>query len=267
MSLPAVCDDGAVLITGASAGIGRALAHDFGGRGYQTILVARGGDRLEALAAELNTTGERPAHPLPCDLTDAAARQALFARVEDLGLNVDVLVNNAGFATGGPFINCDPELEVAQVRLMVEAVVSLTSRYLPGMVDRRRGAILNVSSSAGLDPVPYSAGYSAVKHHTRALSEALHYEVRRQGVAVTALCPGPVDTELWAGAENHPLESAVPRPLWISAGRCAAEGIDGLAENRRIVVPGLALRASFAAMQYTPPAFKLTVTERLLRQF
>jgi len=203
---------------------------------------------------------------IACDLADADARGRLGGSVEEVGLQVDILVNNAGFATGGPYADSDPQEELAQVRILVEAPVALTSAFLPDMVKRRSGAILNVASTAGLGSLPNSAGYSAAKHHSRAFSESLHHELRGRGVAVTALCPGPVYTELWDNAPDHPIEAAVPKPLWVSAKRCAREGVNGLDENRRIVVPGRALSASFAALQYVPNAVKLPITERLLRR-
>ncbi len=134
------------------------------------------------------------------------------------------------------------------------------------MVRRGSGAILNVASTAGLGSLPNSAGYSAAKHHSRAFSESLHHELRGQGIAVTALCPGPVSTDLWENAEGHPIEAAIPKPLWIDATRCGREGVEGLDANRRIVVPGRALRAGFAALQHVPSSVKLPITERLLRK-
>jgi short-subunit dehydrogenase len=133
------------------------------------------------------------------------------------------------------------------------------------MVRRRAGGLLNVASTAGLGALPNSAGYSAAKHHTRVFSESLHYELRGQGVAVTALCPGPVTTELWEVEPDHPIEAAVPKQLWVDAERCARDAVDGLAANRRIVVPGRTLRAGFAALQYVPSSVKLPLTERVLR--
>jgi short-subunit dehydrogenase len=261
MSLPPPRPTGVALVTGASSGIGDALARELRSRGYGLIVVARREDRLEALADELGDT-----HVLACDLADESARAELPDRIAELGLEVDILVNNAGFATGGPFIESDAEREVAQVRILVEAPVALTSAFLPAMVERGSGAILFVASTAGLGALPNSAGYSAAKHHTRAFAESLHYELRGRGIAVTALCPGPVSTELWEVEEGHPIEAAVPKPLWVTPERCASEAVAGLAENRRIVIPGPALRAGFAALQYMPSAVKLPITERLLRQ-
>lgn len=261
MALPQPRPDGVALVTGASSGIGDALARELRSRGYALIVVARREDRLQALADELGDT-----HVIACDLGDAAARTALVQRVSELGLEVDILVNNAGFATGGPYVSSDAEAEVAQVRILVEAPVALTSAFLPAMAKRGSGAILNVASTAGLGSLPNSAGYSAAKHHTRVFSESLHYELRGRGVAVTALCPGPVSTELWENAPDHPIEALVPKPLWIEVDRCAREAIEGLEQNRPIVIPGLALRASFAALHHVPSVVKLPLTERLLRK-
>jgi short-subunit dehydrogenase len=261
MALPKPRPDAVALVTGASSGIGDALARELRSRGYPLVVVARREERLQKLADELGET-----HVVACDLADEAERAKLVERVSELGLEVDILVNNAGFATGGPYAESDPDKELAQVRILVEAPVALTSAFLPAMARRRSGGILNVASTAGLGALPHSAGYSAAKHHTRVFSESLHHELRGRGVAVTALCPGPVTTELWEVEPDHPIEAAVPKQLWVDAERCATEAVDGLEANRRIVVPGLALRAGFAALQYVPSSLKLPLTERVLRQ-
>ena len=264
MSLPEPRPGGAALITGASSGIGEAIARRLTADGYDTILIARDRERLDRVADELSGT-ETKAIPIACDLIDPEARASMIETVRESGIEVDLLVNCAGFATGGPFIEADPERELDQVRLLVEAPVALTSAFLPGMVSRRSGAVLNVASSAGLEVVPYSAGYSGAKHHARAFSEAIHYEVKRHGVAVTALCPGPVETELWANAGDHPLEKAIPKPLWITADRCAEAGLSGLARNRAVVVPTAALKVGYGSMKFMPDGLKATVNERVLR--
>src|SRR5205807_7806145 len=119
-------------------------------------------------------------------------RDTLAARLDELGARVEVLVNNAGYGIYRPFVESERESEIHQLRLLVEAVVDLMSRYLPGMVERGRGAVINMSSTAGLQALPYNAGYSAAKAHTLVLSEAVHAEVAERGVTVTAVCPGPV---------------------------------------------------------------------------
>jgi hypothetical protein len=271
VSLPKPTSDTAALVTGASAGIGSAIARELAKRGHGLILVARRKNKLDELAHELIGEYGVRAETLGCDLAKAASRQRLPARVESLGLEVSVLVNNAGFATGGAFYQADPERELEQVRVLVEAVVGLSSAFLPAMVRRGRGAILNVASTAGMQPLPYSAGYSAAKAYVLTFSEALHQELRGSGVTVTALAPGPVSTEFWetAGWEvagGQSFENAVPRPAWVTADEAAQAGIKGLEAGRRVVVPGLPIRAAMLASQYLPHALKLPAIEWAMRR-
>ena len=271
MSLPKPSSDTAALVTGASAGIGSSIARELAKRGHGLILVARRKNKLDELAHELVAEYGVRAETLGCDLAKAASRQRLPARVESLGLEVSVLVNNAGFATGGAFYQADPERELEQVRVLVEAVVGLSSAFLPAMVRRGRGAILNVASTAGMQPLPYSAGYSAAKAYVLTFSEALHQELRGSGVTVTALAPGPVSTEFWdtAGWEvagGQSFENAVPRPAWVTADEAAQAGVKGLEAGRRVVVPGLPIRAAMLASQYLPHALKLPAIEWAMRR-
>jgi short-subunit dehydrogenase len=235
------------------------------------VLVARRQDRLEALASEISDAHGVRAEALACDLSKAGPRARLAGRIAELELEIGVLVNNAGFATGGPFHESDPARELEQVRVLVEAVVALTSAFVPGMVARGRGAILNVASTAGMQPMPYSAGYSAAKAYVLAFSEALHQELRAHGVTVTALAPGPVQTDFWqiAGWEvntGQSFERAVPRPALISARDAARAAVAGLAAGRRVVVPGLPVRAAMEFSRYVPHAVKLPVIEWVMRR-
>ena len=177
VTLPDPQPTSAALVTGASSGIGAEIARELARRGHGVVLVARRKEKLDELAAELSAEYGVRAEPVGCDLGKAASRQRLPARVASLGLDVEILVNNAGFATGGAFHESDPARELEQVRVLVEAVVALTSAFLPAMVQRRRGAILNVASTAGMQPMPYSAGYSAAKAYVLTFSEALHQEL------------------------------------------------------------------------------------------
>lgn len=271
MSLPDPTSDTAALVTGASAGIGAAISRELARRGHGLILVARRKEKLDELATELTAEFGVRAEAIGCDLGKAASRQRLPARIASLGLEVSVLVNNAGFATGGPFHESDPARELEQVRVLVEAVVALSSAFLPAMVRRGRGAILNVASTAGMQPLPYSAGYSAAKAYVLTLSEALHQELRGSGVMVTALAPGPVSTDFWdvAGWEvgsGHAFEKAVPRPAWVTAEEAAVAGVRGVESGRRVVIPGLPVRAAMLATQYLPHAFKLPAIEWAMRR-
>ena len=247
--------------------IARELAH----RGHNLVLVARRQNLLDQLAQELTAEYGVRAEAISCDLGRPAARGRLPGQIAELGLDVEILVNNAGFATGGPFHASDPERELEQVRVLVEAVVALTSAFLPGMVDRQRGAILNVSSTAAMQPLPHAAGYSAAKAYVLTFSEAVHQEVSGHGVTVTALCPGPVETEFWQGADwqvagGRSFEKAIPKPALVSARGVAKAGIDGLDAGRRVVVPGLPMRAAMLASRYIPHALKLPLLESVMRR-
>lgn len=271
MSLPKPSDTSAALITGASAGIGLEIARQLGARGHTLVLVARRKDRLQTLAAELTAAYGVRAEAISADLSKEASRRRLPGRLSELGLEVAVLVNNAGFATNGRFDESDPGRELEQVRVLVEAPVALTSAFLPGMVKRGRGAILNVASTAGMQPLPYSAGYSAAKAYVLTFSEALHAEQKPNGITVTALAPGPVATDFWeiSGWQVHggqTFEKAVPRPAWISPEQAARAGIEGLEAGRRVVVPGLPVRTAMEASRYVPHAVKLPLIEWMMRR-
>ena len=177
------------LVTGASSGIGEQFAHQLAARGHALVLVARRAERLERLAAELPTD----AHVIPCDLAADAA--SLPERVAELGVEVELLVNNAGFGTAGPFVEQDPGRDAEQVRLNCEAIVTLTHAFLPSMVERGRGGIINVASTAGMQPIPYESVYAATKAFAISFTDALHTELRGSGVRVLAVNPGPVPTE------------------------------------------------------------------------
>ena len=252
--LPAPAPEAAALVTGASSGIGADLARELARRGHNVILVARRRERLEELATELRSQSGVRAEALPCDLADAEARGRLPEQIDALGLRVDVLVNNAGFATTGPYYQSDLDRELQQARLLVEAVADLTRRFTPAMAERGSGAVLTVASTAGLQPMPRMAGYGAAKAWARSFMAALHEELRHKGIAVTTLSPGPVETELWEQQDRTPVEALVPRAIWSSSEAVARAGIDALAANRVEVIPGRAMAAFFNASKLVPRA-------------
>ena len=202
------------LVTGASSGIGEQFARQLAERGYDLILVARRKDRLEKLADELPST----AHVVECDLANEADK--LFGKVSKLGVDVDLLVNNAGFGIRGRFLEIDPEREAEMVRVNCEAVVVLTRAFLPAMVERGRGGVITVASTAGMQPLPYEATYSASKAFAGTFMDALHVELKGTGVKAMSVNPGPVPTE-WQEVAKIP-EKSIP-PGAISAEECVAE--------------------------------------------
>jgi short-subunit dehydrogenase len=270
MSLPKPTSGSVALVTGASGGIGAEIARELARRGHGVVLVARRKERLESLAEELQDQYGVRAETIAADLAKPASRSRIQGRLTELGLDLEILVNNAGFATGGAFHEADPARELEQVQVLVEAVVVLTSTFLPPMVSRGQGAILNVASTAAMQPLPYAAGYSAAKAYVLTFSEAIHQEVADHGVTVTALCPGPVDTEFWEIADwevagRRTSESALPSLAMISAKDAAHAGVDGLASGKRVVIPGLPMQAAMLATRYIPHALKLPVVERVMR--
>lgn len=202
------------------------------------VLIARSANRLEALANRLGPL----AHPLPTDLSQRGERANLPDRIAELGLAVDILINNAGLSTLGPVTKSVPEDELNLVEVDVAAVVDLCSRFLPAMVDRRRGAVLNVASVAGFGPLPGQAAYGAAKAFVLSYTESLRGELRGSGVTATALCPGPVHTGFGetAGFNNTEAEETLPRIMWKSVDDVAQAGIDGLGAGKGIVIPGRA---------------------------
>ncbi len=246
------------LITGASSGIGEQFARQLAARGHDLVLVARRADRLERLAAELPTE----AHAVPCDLaTDAAS---LRDRVAELGVEVELLVNNAGFGTSGPFLDNDPNRDAEEVRVNCEAIVTLTHAFLPAMVERGRGGIINVASTAGMQPIPYESVYAATKAFAISFTDALHTELRGSGVRVLAVNPGPVPTEWQEVAGYEPGRVGVV-PGQISAEQVVREALAAYDRGRRSLIPGRTIRWFIRVTRPSPRAIQLRITERLYR--
>jgi short-subunit dehydrogenase len=246
------------LVTGASSGIGAEFAKQLSARGYEVVLVARRAQRLEQLAAQLPGR----AHVVPCDLAVEAA--SLAAKVAELGLQVDLLVNNAGFGTHGRFAEIDPARDAEQVRLNCEAVVTLTHAFLPGMVERRRGGVITVASTAGMQPIPYETTYSATKAFARTFSDALSGELRGTGVRALCVNPGPVPTE-WQEAAGYAPDYLPPVPGKISAAQVARESLRAFERGRRSIIPGAVIRWYMRINRPAPLNVKLRVVERMYR--
>src|SRR4051794_6472378 len=263
MALPRPREDSTCLITGASSGIGADIARELAERGHGVTLVARREDRLEELAEELSAEHGVRAETLACDVTDRDDRRRLAADVAEKGLTVDVLVNNAGFGSGGAFHELDVEGEEGMVRTNCEAVVSLCGLFLPKMVERGDGAVLNLASLIAFQPVPYQATYGATKAFVLAFSEAVHEEVGAKGVTVTALCPGPVRTEFGEAGGFGGADDKIPGFMWSESREGARAGVEGLEKGRRVIVPGALHVLRAIGGHFTPRALLLPPVRRL----
>ncbi len=252
------------LITGASSGIGAEFARALGRRGHSLTLVARRMERLRALATEISAEQDVHVECLAVDLTDAEQRERLHAEVLARGQEVQLLVNCAGFGIYEPFVASERELELEQIRLLVEAVVDLDARFLPAMVRRDSGAVVNVASTAGFQPLPGNGTYSASKAFVLAHSEALAEELRGTGVGVTAVCPGPVPTEFFE--IGRPLVvHRIPRIFWCSPERVAEDGLRAAGRGAGCVVPGSRLvRAFYGPYRTAPRRIAAPIARRLM---
>ncbi|MGD0829661.1 MAG: SDR family oxidoreductase [Terracidiphilus sp.] len=220
------------LVTGASAGIGAALARELAQRGAKLILTARRKDRLELLAAELQAKGVE-VRIVVADLNDPAAPQRIFDATEGAGLVVDILVNNAGLGQYGAFCQTPIDQELSQVRVNCEAMVRLTRLFVPGMVERRRGWVLILASTASFQPVPYLSTYAATKAFDRFFALGLAAEVARFGVKVTALCPGRTESEFFDIARA----AAFRRRGMLTAEEVARRGVTAMLRGQRTLIP------------------------------
>lgn len=246
---------GVTLVTGASAGLGAEFARQCRRRGDELVLVARRRDRLEALAEELGST-----HVIAADLTRPGAPERLLAEVGGLGLEVETLINNAGFGVSGQFAAASPERLLEMIDLNVRALTELTRLVLPGMVERRRGSILNVASTAAFQAGPNMAVYYASKAYVLSFTEAIHHEMKRKGVKVSALCPGPTATEFFEVAESagSTLAKMATDPVGV-----VRAGLKGLERNKAIVIPGIANKIGAQGTRFMPRAALRRIVARI----
>lgn len=232
------------LITGASSGIGRELAQVFAANGYDLAVTARRAEMLEAIRGEVDTE----VTVLPMDLTKASSASLLMRELEGHDLQPDVLVNNAGIAHHGEFASMSATAVSKLVNLNVRAVAELTQRLLPGMLERKRGHILNVASIVGFQAVPGMALYAATKAFVISFSEALSEELQNTGVSVTALCPGLTDTDMG----DQFKASGIPSSVMSSVEEVAREGYRGMIQREPIKVPGILNQALVGWLSLQP---------------
>jgi uncharacterized protein len=254
VSLPAPTADNRAVVTGASHGIGTALAEELARRGYSLILVARRKELLTELSARLGDRYGVTAEVRAVDLSDREQRAPLSAELAER--EITILCNNAGVATFGPIAKLDPAYERAVVELNSVAVHDLTLSVLPGMLARRSGGILITGSAAGNMAIPHNTTYAATKAFTNSFSESLRGELIGSGVNVTLLAPGPVRTE---NPDQDEVGTKIPEFIWVSAAYTAKLSIDSLARNKMRVVPGLISKGMHVAGQYAPRALTAPV--------
>lgn len=249
------------LVTGASAGIGTSLARDLASRGARLILTARRRERLESLAAELNARGTET-RIVVADLNDTAAPQQIFDATEGAGIAVDILINNAGFGQYGPFQQGSVQQEIGMVRVNCEAIVHVARLFVPRMIERRRGWMLVVASTASFQPIPYNSTYAATKAFDRFFALGLAEEVEQFGVTVTALCPGPTETEFFEIAGG----AGVFRRFGIQpADDVARKAVDALARGRRTIVPNFKGAFTAGLVRFIPTRTVTRILEKALR--
>lgn len=243
------------LVTGASAGIGREFARQLGGRAARLVLVARRKERLEELRAEL--LGRHPRLQVEiraADLSEHAAVDDLLAWVQAQKPAIDLLINNAGLGDLGAFATSDPGKIDAIMQVNMVALTRLTRGLIPAMIAQRRGAVLNVSSSASFLPMPNFAVYAATKAYVTSFSEALRSELRMSNISVTALCPGPVRTEFTEVAHRTAQTDAAlgPELVYVAVEEVVASALGGLERNRAIIVPGGWMKIGMALVRLAP---------------
>jgi len=263
MSLPAAAPENTVVVTGASAGIGAELSRQLASRGHGLTLVARRRERLDELAGELRNEHGVEVDVRTCDLADSDDRRRLIDALRGGGRFVTGLCNNAGYGSVGTFSELELEREVGEVRLNVEALVELTGAFVPDMVERGGGAVLNVASTASFQPLPGMAVYAATKAFVRSFSEAVHAELAGTGVSITTLCPGFTETEFAEVAGAGSFEAKMPSFLVLNATDVAREAIDGMEQGTRSVVPGTIHKAHAFSSRFMPNTLLLPIAKRV----
>jgi len=239
------------LITGASAGIGREFAHRFARDGHDCVLLARSDDALHDLADTLESTHSGNTHVLPADLSVPGVADDILAKLQERDLTVDMLVNNAGFGARGSFAELDAPQQIDMIQVNVTALTHLTRHLLPGMLDRDRGGVLNVASTAAFQPGPYMSVYYATKAYVLSFSEGLAGEVRDTNVTVTCLAPGPTETAFMDRADMHGTK------LFENASKMTPEavaetGYEAFRDGQSLVVPGWPNKIGAVMVRFTP---------------
>lgn len=252
------------LITGASSGIGACFAEALATAGTNLILVARSADALETLAARLRQQHACAVTVMPADLSVPGAAAELASAVADRGLNVDLLINNAGFGGVGAFVEAERSRQQQMLALNCGVVMELTHAMLPAMLSAGRGAVINVASVAGFHATPYMTLYGASKAFVIAFSEGLWAECRARGVTVQALCPGPVDTGFFAATGDPQLRRSIPAAMMMRPEAVVQRSLRALATDRAVVTPGVLAQFTGALAQWLPRRWIVLGTARAM---
>jgi len=249
------------IITGASGGIGYELAVLFAKKGHNVILVARNEEKLKQVSGYLEDTFKIKTLIIPCDLSQPGAADEVYRKVSEHNIRVDYLVNNAGFYVKGNFSETSWEDESKLIQLQCLIHTRLIKLFLPDMIRRGKGGILNVGSTGSFVPGPYNAVYCAAKSFVLSLSEAVAEEVSGTGVTVTALCPGGTNTDFWKGAER---KSSFLLPM-MDAQLVAAAGYRGLMKGKRIFIPGIFIRFEVLLSRLLPRRFVVRTAGKVVK--
>jgi short-subunit dehydrogenase len=249
------------LITGASSGIGEAFARKLASQGENVLLVARSEDKLIALCSELGRLYNVNAQHVALDLTTADAHTTLFAETTERGLEVEMLINNAGFGSMGDFTTLELERELLMVDLNIKSLVALTYIFLKPMRERGRGSIINVASTAGFQPVPYMTTYAATKAFVLSFSDALWEENRAHGITVMALCPGVTDTNFFAASEME----RPPMRVSQTPEQVVETALSGLRRGRGHIISGWTNYLMTEAERLVPRSLVTRIAGKALR--
>ena len=248
------------LITGASTGIGKAYATELAAKGSHVIVVARSKDKLEALAKDLSSKYSIKAYAFAADLSKSGAVQRLAEQIAELGLNVNILINNAGFGTHGRFEDISNERELEMINLNVGSLVDMTHQFLPYMQRQKEGIIVNVASLGSFQSIPYMATYAATKAFVLSFTEAIFAENRHLGVRILALCPGTTKTEFFdeIGTRDMPAINGTPESV-------VKAGFRGLEKGRSYTIDGTSNYWLAQSSRFLTRKFTVIVTERMTR--
>jgi short-subunit dehydrogenase len=256
------------LITGGSGGIGYELALQFAADGYQVVLVARNRQRLQQVSSEIIGKYKVPVQIIEMDLSELDAPQRLFEEVQTLGMEVDVLVNNAGFGVYGSYLETNGDTELQMIDLNMRTLTDLTKRFLAGMVRRGTGGILNVASTGAFQPGPLMSVYFATKAYVLSYTEALANELQGTGVVVSVLCPGMTKTEFFIAPAFSDKKQNVNlhrvERMMMDASAVAAIGYRGFKTGKRVIIPGFLNNLMAISSKISPRGFVLAISRKLM---